>query len=256
MFFAVQRTPITAAALCLALVLAAHPAQAQQKITVGTTNGVVNGIPFGLSNTGQPLYAAGNEFQEIYSSTYFQAVSSGPLTISDIAFASSSSFGFVQPSTATYNVTLSLSTTKAQVNVNSFKADFAANKGADFTQVFNGTLTANLQANNTFDLVFPTAPFTYDPSQGNLLFDLVVNQGASGTGEAEFLTTSGSQTLRAYKSGATSPTFVDQFGLYTQFTAIPAAAVPEASTTVSFGLLLAFGAGFAAFKRKRSGKAA
>ncbi len=150
---------------------------------------------------------------------------------------------------------LSLSTTKAQANLNSFKANFAANKGADFTQVFNGTLTANLQANNTFDLVFPTAPFVYDPSQSNLLFDLVVNQAASGTGGAEFLTTSGSQTLRAYQSGAGSPTFVDQFGLYTQFTAAPAA-VPESPTTVSFGLLLAFGAGFAAFKRRRAGDAA
>ncbi len=95
MFFAVQCTHVTAAALCLALALAAHPAQAQQAITVGTTNGFVNDFPFGLGNTGQPLYATGNEFQEIYSSTYFQAVSSAPLTINDIAFASSSDFGFV-----------------------------------------------------------------------------------------------------------------------------------------------------------------
>lgn len=187
----------------------------------------------------------GGEYQEIYSGTNF----SGPVLIQDVAFASSSRSD-VGPST--YDVTIGLSTTSASSSVfGSASPNSAANKGADFTQVFSGTLTANLTANNTFDLVFPTTPFVFNPSGGNLLFDVVINGATTSPGFSLFDTAQNQE--RIYQSFGQGSGYVDTEGLYTQFTVTPAA-VPEASTTVSLGLLLALGLGgvVVAAKKKRA----
>ncbi len=83
------------------------------------------------------------------------------------------------------------------------------------------------------------------------MFDVVFNAAATATGPEAFLTTDPGQTRRVFQSFGTGPVYTDQEGLYTQFTVGPAA-VPEASTTVSFGLLLALGLGAMAYKRKRA----
>ena len=235
-----------AAAIALAL-LPATGAQAQQKITIGTAafpGSGDNAFPFAPN-----FYAAGGEFQEIYSSADFSL--SGPVTINDIAFASSSRYS--AGASATYDVTIGLSNTTATVNGTG--SDFAANKGSNFQTVFSGPLVANLTGSNSFDLVFPTSPFQFDPSKGNLLFDIVFNSSSTATGPEDFIVNYSGQTRRVFQSFGTGSPSTDQEGLYTQFTVSPAA-VPEASTTVSLGLLLILGAGVAAFKQKRgvSGK--
>lgn len=239
---------VSTAALALAL-LPAIGAHAQQTITIGTPSRGDNSFPFGVVRPTDPTdYAAGGEFQEIYSSTDFN--SAVPLNISAISFASSSRFNGA-PVSATYNVTIGLSNTSATVGLfSNASTNFAANKGANFTTVFSGSITANLKGNNTFDLTFPTAPFLFNPNQGNLLFDVVINRTTQGTGFAEFLETDGYNTPRVFQSFGSGPASTDFFGLYTQFTATPAP-VPEASTTGSLGLLLVLGAGAVVFRRKR-----
>jgi len=236
------------AALALAL-LPALTAHAQKNITVGTASTADNVFPFGVERPSDlPDFAAGGEYQEIYSSTAFN--SAVPLTISAISFASSNRYNGV-PVTATYNVTIGLSNTSASIGFpNTVSTNFAANRGANFATVFSGSITAILKGNNTFDLTFPTAPFLFNPSQGNLLFDVVVNKTTQGTGPASFLDTASFDTQRVYQSFGTGQPSTDQHGLFTQFTVTPAP-VPETSTTVSFGLLLALGVGAVAVKRKR-----
>ncbi len=245
-----QLSPKPALPLLVLLALAASaPAQAQQKITVGTNSGP-EAFPFGTTNDPAfPFYAAGGEYQQIYAATYF----SGPISVQDIAFASSSG---TAPTSATFNVTLGLSTTSATAGISgSASPNFAANKGADFTQVFSGTLTTQLQTNNTFDLVFPTAPFVFDPSKGNLLFDVVINSPSISSSQAGFDSTDDQE--RVYQSFGKGSATVDNFGLVTQFTVSPATApVPEASTTVSFGLLLALGFGGVAVAARKKKAAA
>jgi len=49
-------------------------------------------------------------------------------------------------------------------------------EGPDYAVVFSGTLSANLTGTGAFDLVIPlTTPFTYDPSVGNLLLNVVMS---------------------------------------------------------------------------------
>ena len=43
------------------------------------------------------------------------------------------------------------------------------NVGADKTQVFSGSLTTTIAGDGSFDLVFPTSPFVFNPANGNLL---------------------------------------------------------------------------------------
>lgn len=251
MFTSIRHHAMWCLALTLLAALASHPANAQQAITIGNHHGA-NAAPLGVdANATLSDYAAGGEYQEIYSSSNFQGVSSGPIIINSIAFASSSFFP--DSSTATFDLTLSLSTTNSTVN--SPNPNFAANKGADFTQVFGGNLTTKLYANDTFDLVFPTVPFRFDPSQGNLLLDVVIINPSSGPNDVIFDTTDLGQTARVYQSfGSSQSRYTDGPGLWTQFNASPAP-VPEVSTTGSLGLLLVLGTGGVMIARKKMRRA-
>ncbi|MBA2680641.1 MAG: hypothetical protein H0U76_19875 [Ktedonobacteraceae bacterium] len=249
----------SALVLLTTLVLLPTLAHAQQTITVGMTDqSSASFSPFGPGN-GTYDYVAGSEYQELYSGAAF-AGGGSPLTIQGIAFASGA---HSTHTTATYNLTLRLSTTRAILSttgadVGRLSTNFAANEGADATVVFSGPLTANIQAQGLFDLVFPTTPFLYDPSEGNLLLDVVLNQTTSsldGDGFSFLMDTSNlmstpTQTNRVFQLGGTgAPTF-DVAGLYTQFKVSPAA-VPEVSTIVSLGLLLALGMGGVVIAAKR-----
>ena len=231
--------------LALLPTIAAH---AQQKITIGTAafpGSGDNAFPFGVERGNSGDYSAGAEYQEIYPSADFGL--SSPVVINDIAFASSSRYG--AGATATYNVSIGLSNSSAAAN--SGGTDYAANKGANFQTVFSGPLTATLKGNNTFDLTFPTTPFLFDPSHGNLLFDVVFNTAATSTGPEDFIINYSGQTQRIFQSSKTGTVYTDSEGLYTQFTVTP---VPEISTTASLGLLLALGAGSFALAARRKAK--
>ncbi len=81
------------------------------------------------------------------------------------------------------NVTIDLST--SPLNYSAITGTFASNHGANITRVYSGSVTvapaAGTTPNNYYvDVTFQT-PFPYDPSQGDLLFDIAI-PGASWTG--------------------------------------------------------------------------
>jgi hypothetical protein len=144
--------------------VAISPADAN--IVIGGTN-TANVFPFGTVSPGSAAYSG--EYQQIYTNSAFP----GPVEIDSLSFATA----IHTSTTETINFALSLSTTTASTAAP--PADYAANKGADFTTVFSGTLTFTPLGNGSFDLVIPTAPFVYDPTRGNLLVDVVVNSASS-----------------------------------------------------------------------------
>lgn len=237
--------------LLAAFGLAATRSATAQTVTVGSPDTFGGSrFPFGIDTTYSPAnYGSGGEYQELYSSTDFNGVAS-PFTIHNIAFASTTGS---TPGTATFDLTLRLSTTTATTS--SLSSTFAANEGTNQAVVFSGPLTANIQANGTFDLLFPTTPFVYTPSQGNLLLDVVLNQTTQAASPLYFFSDnsfSGS-TARVFQAGGTGGGSTFGSALYTQFNA-PTPAVPESSTTASLGLMLMLGMGglIIAAKRKKA----
>lgn len=196
------------------LLAVGSPAEAAT-VVVGTIN----------SNNEAPFFEYSGEYQQVYLASKF----SGPVTINDIAFASSTSD---IPKLDTLNLTISLSTTAATLST--LSSNFATNEGPDETQVYSGVFTFMLTANNTFDLVFPTSAFVYDPSKGNLLLTIdTLSSGALAT----FAATTDPVTSRVYILGDPLhpvPTVQADFGLVTEFTVTPTSSSPEPND----GLLL------------------
>src|SRR5262249_9781187 len=140
----------------------------------------------------------------------------------------------------TVDVSLGLSTTSASVDAPA--TDFAANRGADFTTVFSGTI-AYTAVNGTFDLVFSTTPFTFNPSQGNLLVDLNITSASTVGGNIPFLGGVGPSSpavSRVYTFGGTQGNTVstDTLTLLTEFNGT---AVPEPSSLALGGIAVAIG---------------
>ncbi len=197
-------------------------------ITIGTDS-TENAFPVGAS-----IYFG--EYQQIYTNTAF----SGPVDITGVAFSTVEEVA----ATTTLTFTLSLSTTPLS-NLTAPSTDYAANRGADFTQVFSGTLTFTPLTNGTFDFVVNTAPFAYDPSLGALLVDIDVTSPFH-QGFVTFEANRDGTTARVYNSFGTDPptptvgTPSDSTGLVTQFTVSPLLAeTPEPSSIVMLGLGLA-----------------
>ncbi|WP_125205820.1 hypothetical protein [Capsulimonas corticalis] len=196
-----------------------------------------NYAPFGTSGGAQSHYAAGCEYQQIYPHNTFYSVSYKPVIINQISFASErADFAGNQPkiNVATYHVTLSFSNTSSSLSAPS--TIFDENKGSNFTQVFSGDLSTTLKGDGSFDLNFPTSPFLYDPSKGNLLFDVFINADTDSTGDAGFDFTTGAFSRVAKVGGDPNlDTYAHPDGLVTQFRVIPAT-VPEPTAPVSFAI--------------------
>jgi hypothetical protein len=195
----------------------AAPAANAATLIIGSSNDLSR-YPFGRDPSSAsgafPDFAAGGIYQQIYATSAF----SGPVIITQIAFASKGQLTS-GPGTATYNFNVGLSTTA--VGPNGLSTNLAANRGADFTQVFSGPLTATITANNQFDLVIDIAPFTYDPAQGNLLLDVTFNSPTQFTGGQALYYNAGfsaSTSRAANPSGSAGGAFTDGFGLETRFT--------------------------------------
>jgi hypothetical protein len=221
------------AVLATLLCAAGAPRNAAADVVIGTPGGPDNVFPFG-TNT----YVG--EYQQLYTKTAF----SGPVSIIGVGFASSALGGQAGLS-RTLNVTLGLSTSSATLTTMS--TNYAANKGADFTQVFNGVVNYTAAGNGTFDLNFTTTPFTYNPGGGNLLLDVVMN--SSSGSQIAFVSTIDPVTTRVYNSGGSGAATVDpNHGLVT-IVRTSALAVPEPG---SFALasLVAFAASFGAALRR------
>jgi hypothetical protein len=133
------------------------------------------------------------EYQQLYSSSIFD----GPVTIDGIAFASTDT-AIPSLGPTVLNVTIGLSTTSKTVST--LTDSFAANEGADFRDVYLGMITYSPLDSGTFDLFFNMTPFTYDPANGNLLLDVMINQVIQSGGLTTFgFTSQPSVTARVFK---------------------------------------------------------
>jgi hypothetical protein len=202
------------------LVVVSFPASAVNTgtVIVGSNNDLSR-YPIGLdpssATTAFPDFIAGGGYQQIYGSSAF----SGPITITQIAFASSSNLTS-GAGIATYNFNLALSTTGA--GSGNLSTDFAANRGADFSQVFSGPVIAAITRNDQFDLVIDVVPFTYDPANGNLLLEVTMNAPTQFTGGSTLYYRAGSNSSVsrvANPTGLPGGAFTTPgFGLQTRFT--------------------------------------
>ena len=170
--------------ILLSVVASASYRPANADFTVGAAGGGSNYSPFSESYGASPFADAVGpvEYQQVYS----RSVIPGTVNITSVGFSSVAG----PVGSELYNVTLGLSTTSAPTFLPS--TDYNANKGVDFTTVFSGNITTTLKHDGTFDFIIPTSAFTYDPSRGNLLLDILVNSRPSineafsvdGTGSA------------------------------------------------------------------------
>jgi hypothetical protein len=135
-----------------------------------------------------------SRYQEVVAASQFSQFTS-PITIIALGFRSAVNTGPVSFQAASEQITLS--TTQASANTKSgalLSTTFANNVGPDATQVFSGTLFGSAPgcsgpAPCPFNLVIQfTTPFTFDPTKGNLLMDIVASgavAGSTGSFDAE-----------------------------------------------------------------------
>jgi hypothetical protein len=192
-----MKTYFTIVLICSATLLS-RLAIAQGTITIGVV-GSVHAEPFGGGFTG--------EYQQIYASADFPAA----IQITQIAFA----YYFPSSAAANYNLSVGLgATTKTPTSL-------GTSFGTGFSTVFSGSLSPVFTSTaGDFDLMINLAsPFTYDPSQGNLLLDVMVFSANGGTlFEAQDVFAPNMGALwTSGKSLVTEP----GGGLITQFTVIP-----------------------------------
>ncbi len=210
-------------ALLLGLfLLTAMSATANVVVGLPPDSGSGNCFPFGCA------YNA--EYQQVYNSGQFP----GTITITDLEF-----YNTQYNSNATFmnsgTWTISLSTTAADSSTVS--GTYGNNIGADNTIVFTGNLYQAWTFGDTLEILLST-PFTYDPSNGNLLMDVVGSGTSDAGGAIYFDVNTGNSFSRVYCTGgvACSTGTVDTgYGLVTGFST-GSSGVPEPSSMALFGL--------------------
>ena len=210
----------------VAVMAMATPSKADVIVGQPADSGAGNCIPFGCTIAWTP------EYQQIYAASQF----SGPITITNLEFFNTQFQNTgASPNTGTF--TISLSTTSAAVN--GLDPTLAHNIGPDNTVVFEGSLPS--LSGGVMSLILST-PFTYDPTQGNLLMDVFSADAAQPFADFFFDTNSDSNGVfsRAWP-GTQDP----NDGLVTGFST---GAVPEPST---WAMMLAgfAGLGFLGYRR-------
>jgi len=146
------------------------PAAADVTVGLPADSNIGNCFPFGCGYLG--------EYQQVYTHSQFP----GTITITNLEFFNTQSNDGATAMNSG-NWAISLSTTSADWNT--LSGDFSLNIGTDNTQVFNGNLSQPWAFGNTLVISLST-PFTYDPSKGNLLMDVIATDTSSPGGDIFF----------------------------------------------------------------------
>jgi hypothetical protein len=201
---------ISLSAATFSALLSATPAHASS-VTVGTNDpSAGNCYPYSCY-----VIDGYNTYQEAYASSAFP---SAPITINSFdLFASTIDFGGNPLDTASFDVYFSTSNFAA----NALSSIFANNIGADNSLFGTFSLSGNIQPVTTFTA---TTPFTYDPSQGDLLMYSVLTSGTTDGFYGPFFQAdyTGSNVVSRVVGNSPVGTYLTTGALVTRFNFTPA----------------------------------
>jgi hypothetical protein len=197
----------------------------------------------GSSGNTFPFSQEFSRYQQIIPSSEFSV----PLMLTGIAFRPS--VLFLNPTDTNFDVQIDLSVTS--VAPDALNSVFANNLGPSVTTVYQGNkhvvLSGTVLPNGTslFELTFPfSAPFSYNPAAGNLLFDVRTGTNAGKdflTGMDVFNTVNGFSPGRVYGNSSDPGGTVGSIGLIAQlsFQDAGTSGVPEPGTIWMTGTAVA-----------------
>jgi hypothetical protein len=238
---------------CMTVMILGAVGVAGANVTVGLPADAQSGnsYPFGSAYIG--------DYQQVYNSSQF----SGPITITNIEFFNTKFDWATLTNTPPItnmnsgNWAISLSTTNADWNT--LSTTYSNNLGGNNTLVFNGNLSQPWAFGDTLAINL-TTPFTYNPSNGNLLMDVVATNTSDSAGLIFFDTNGYTGTTanggpfngntimgRVYYDTTVGAYAVNSgYGLVTEFST-GTSSVPEPATMLLLGLGLM---GLAGVRRK------